>query len=133
MSFARRPLTADPQGPAPAQRRGRGRSDLQTVRRRRDVFGVEPRYWRDAAIDTAQDVAGAEAKENAIRFLEYLTQDSAQAYFANGNNEYPAVAGVAPTSFVEGLGAFRADNLNTATIGSNQAKAVAIYDKAGWN
>ena len=72
-------------------------------------------------------------KENAIRFLEYLTQDSAQAYFANGNNEYPAVAGVAPTSFVEGLGAFRADNLNTATIGSNQAKAVAIYDKSGWN
>ena len=72
-------------------------------------------------------------KENAVRFLEYLTTDQAQQYFANGNNEYPAVEGVAPTSFVVGLGEFRADTLSTATIGANQAKAVAIYDKAGWN
>ena len=72
-------------------------------------------------------------RENAIKFLEYLTTDQAQEYFANGNNEYPAVEGVAPTSFVVGLGEFRADTLSTATIGENQAKAVAIYDEAGWN
>lgn len=72
-------------------------------------------------------------RDNAIRFLEYLTQEQAQKYFANGNNEYPAVPGIAPTSFVEGLGTFRADTLNTAIIGANQAKAVAIYDQAGWN
>jgi len=72
-------------------------------------------------------------RENAIRFLEYLTTDTAQSYFANGNNEYPAVSGVAPTSAVAALGEFRADTLSTATIGENQAKAVAIYDVAGWN
>ena len=72
-------------------------------------------------------------RENAILFLEYLTEESAQKYFANGNNEYPAVTGIAPTSFVESLGEFRADTLSTATIGANQAKAVTIYDAAGWN
>jgi len=72
-------------------------------------------------------------RENAIKFLEYLTDEQAQQYFANGNNEYPAVEGVAPTSFVQGLGEFRADTLSTATIGEGQAKAVAIYDTVGWN
>ena len=67
--------------------------------------------------------------ENAIRFLEYLTESQAQQYFANGNNEYPAVVGVAPTSFVEELGEFRADTLSTATIGAGQAKAVAILER----
>ncbi|MEQ9447774.1 MAG: Fe(3+) ABC transporter substrate-binding protein, partial [Rhodospirillaceae bacterium] len=41
-------------------------------------------------------VRGAPNRENAIRFIEYLTEDKAQAYFANGNNEYPVVDGVAP-------------------------------------
>ncbi|MEM1196610.1 MAG: extracellular solute-binding protein [Pseudomonadota bacterium] len=72
-------------------------------------------------------------RDNAVRFLEYLTETQAQQYFANGNNEYPAVPGVPATSFVEGLGEFRADTLSTATIGQGQAKAVAIYDAAGWN
>ncbi|MDY7098468.1 MAG: Fe(3+) ABC transporter substrate-binding protein [Pseudomonadota bacterium] len=72
-------------------------------------------------------------RENAIRFLEYLTEKQAQQYFANGNNEYPVVEGVAPTSVIAELGEFKADTLSTATIGANQAKAVAIYDKAGWN
>ncbi|MEL6486686.1 MAG: extracellular solute-binding protein, partial [Pseudomonadota bacterium] len=72
-------------------------------------------------------------KDNAIAFLEYLTSDSAQGYFANGNNEYPVIEGAAPTSVIAGLGEFKADTLSTATIGAGQSKAVAIYDEAGWN
>ena len=30
-------------------------------------------------------------KEAAVKFLEYLASDEAQAYFANGNNEWPVV------------------------------------------
>ncbi len=72
-------------------------------------------------------------RANAIRFLEYLTSESAQQYFANGNNEYPAVNGVAATSAVEALGEFRPDTLSAAELGRNQARAVAIFDAAGWN
>lgn len=72
-------------------------------------------------------------RENAIRFLEYLTEEQAQQYFANGNNEYPAVSGVKASSAVESLGEFIPDTLNAAEIGKNQAEAVRIFDRAGWN
>lgn len=78
-------------------------------------------------------VKGAPNRENAIRFLEYLTTDSAQRYFADGNNEYPAIDGLDAASPVERLGDFRADALSVAEIGRNQRTAVEIFDRAGWN
>ena len=72
-------------------------------------------------------------RENAIAFLEYLTSQSAQRYFADGNNEYPAVSGLGANSAVEQLGDFTPDTLNAAEIGRNQAEAVQIFDRAGWN
>ena len=72
-------------------------------------------------------------RENAIRFLEYLTDAKAQGYFANGNNEYPAVKGLKGNSAVETLGEFTADTLNASELGKNQQQAVQIFDKAGWN
>jgi iron(III) transport system substrate-binding protein len=70
--------------------------------------------------------------ENAIKFLEYLTSEPAQLLFANGNNEYPAVPGIAPTSAVVGLGEFSEDRLNAAELGINQAAAIMVFDRAGW-
>nr|WP_298929737.1 Fe(3+) ABC transporter substrate-binding protein [uncultured Erythrobacter sp.] len=78
-------------------------------------------------------VKGAPNEANAIAFLEYLTSESAQRYFADGNNEYPAVDGLDANSAVEALGPFKPDTLNAAQIGSNQAQAVQIFDRAGWN
>lgn len=78
-------------------------------------------------------VANAPNRENAIRFLEYLTSESAQRYLADGNNEYPAAVGLAANSNVEQLGEFKADTLNAAEIGRRQAQAVEIFDRAGWN
>jgi iron(III) transport system substrate-binding protein len=71
-------------------------------------------------------------RANAIKFLEYLTQEKAQRYFADGNNEYPAAKGLAANSSVEKLGTFKADTLNAAEIGKGQAEAVRIFDRAGW-
>lgn len=71
-------------------------------------------------------------RENAIRFLEYLTDASAQEFFANGNNEYPAVPSVKAASVVESLGSFKEDEINANELGRNQAEAVKIFDRAGW-
>lgn len=71
-------------------------------------------------------------RDNAIRFLEYLTEESAQQYFANGNNEYPAVPDVKSASAVEALGVFKEDEINAAELGRNQTEAVKIFDRAGW-
>ena len=77
-------------------------------------------------------VATAPNRENAIRFLEYLTAESAQRYFADGNHEYPVVSGLAGSDALKSLGEFEADTLNAAELGIHQAEAVMVFDRAGW-
>jgi iron(III) transport system substrate-binding protein len=76
--------------------------------------------------------AHAKNKANAIRFLEYLVTPEAQRYFAEGNDEYPIVAGVAPPKSIAGLGTFKADQLNARIFAQNNAEALRIMDRAGW-
>ncbi len=71
-------------------------------------------------------------REAAIAFLEYLASDEAQRYFAEGNNEYPVVTGIAPDSALASLGEFRSDTLNVAFFGENQPLAQKIFDRVGW-
>ena len=68
----------------------------------------------------------------AVRFLEYLASPEAQRIFAEGNNEYPVVEGVAVDSVVEDFGEFKADPLSAAVFGSNNPEALRITDRAGW-
>ena len=71
-------------------------------------------------------------RENAIRFLEYLAGDSAQSYFANGNNEWPAVPTVRLRNpALEQLGSFREDRLNIGTLGQNQPLAQKAFNIVG--
>ena len=83
-------------------------------------------------ISGAGVVKGAPNRENAIRFIEYLTEAKAQGYLANGNNEYPVVPGIAPAAVVVSLGTFKEDELNASMLGKNQAEAVRVFDRAGW-
>jgi len=76
--------------------------------------------------------ANAPNRDNAIAFLEYLASDQAQEYFADGNDEYPVVEGVALATSVAGLGTFTRDDLNLAELGRNQALAQTIYNDLGW-
>jgi iron(III) transport system substrate-binding protein len=69
----------------------------------------------------------------AVKFLEYLASDEAQVHFADGNNEWPAVATVAVRNpALEALGKFKADPLNVGTLSRNTALAQKIFDRAGW-
>ncbi len=70
-------------------------------------------------------------KENAIKFLEYLTSPEAQNYFANGNNEYPVV-GKADNAALRNMGEFKRDSLPMDMVGKNYAAAAQIFDRAGW-
>jgi iron(III) transport system substrate-binding protein len=72
-------------------------------------------------------------RDAAVRFLEYLASDSAQVYFADGNNEWPVVAGVKTANpALDQLGAFKADTLAIAEIASRQAAAQKVLDRAGY-
>ncbi|MDP1838248.1 MAG: Fe(3+) ABC transporter substrate-binding protein [Reyranella sp.] len=71
-------------------------------------------------------------KEAAVKFLEYLVSVPAQKYFAEGNSEYPVVAGVELSAELKSLGTFKEDQLNARVFAQNNAEALKIMDRAGW-
>ncbi|MEM9047107.1 MAG: extracellular solute-binding protein [Pseudomonadota bacterium] len=70
--------------------------------------------------------------ENAIKFLEYLASDQAQQYFSAGNDEYPAVPGVALSPSVAQLGFFKPDDVDLSEVAKNVSAAQAIFQEVGW-
>ncbi|QWE19226.1 extracellular solute-binding protein [Polynucleobacter corsicus] len=69
----------------------------------------------------------------AKQFLEYLASDSAQEYFANGNNEWPVVKSVKiENEGLKMLGPFKAENISIAAIGKNQIAAQRLLDRVGY-
>ena len=76
--------------------------------------------------------AHAPNRENAIRFLEYLASDQAQEYFSAGNDEYPAVPGVALSPSVAALGFFKPDDLDATAIANNVPAAQRLLNATDW-
>ncbi|MGA1624474.1 MAG: Fe(3+) ABC transporter substrate-binding protein [Prochlorothrix sp.] len=83
-------------------------------------------------ISGAGVVATAPNPENAVTFLEFLVSPEAQSTFANGNNEYPVVDGVALDPIVAELGEFKVDEVNVTSYGRNNPEVVKLVDRAGW-
>ncbi|MGR3491606.1 MAG: extracellular solute-binding protein [Shimia sp.] len=71
-------------------------------------------------------------RDNASAFLEYLASDQAQQYFSAGNDEYPAVPGVAISESVAQLGMFRPDAVDLSAVAGNVATAQMIFNDVGW-
>lgn len=96
--------------------------------------------WPDQAGNGAHiNVSGggvlktAPHREAAVRFLEYLASDEAQRYFADGNNEWPAVNSVkVENPALETMGKFKADKLPVRSLAMYQTKAQIIFDRAGF-
>ncbi len=96
--------------------------------------------WPDqAAKGTHINVSGggmlkhAPHKEASVKFLEYLASDDAQRYFADGNNEWPVVAGLKIANpALDKLGSFKADTLPVGSLAMYRAKAQMIFDRAGY-
>ena len=76
--------------------------------------------------------ANAPNRDNAVKFLEYLSSDSAQSYFSAGNDEFPAVEGVELADSVEKLGEFKADEVNLSEVAKNIPTAQKIFNAVGW-
>ena len=101
--------------------------------------GVNLVWPNQASYGTHINISGAGLLKNApnktaaILFLEYLASDEAQRYFADGNNEWPVVAGVViKNPALEAMGKFKADTLSVATLAKNSITAQKVFDRAGW-
>lgn len=96
------------------------------------VFPNQETFGTHVNISGAGVMRHAPHRENAIRFLEYLASPEAQAHFANGNNEWPAVPGVKlDNPGLARLGPFKEDELNVGRLGENQPLAQRILNIAG--
>jgi len=71
-------------------------------------------------------------QDNAVKLIEYLLSENAQAWYAETNNEYPAIAGVPLSNTLKNWGEFKSDALNLTQLGELNSTAVRIMDRAGW-
>jgi iron(III) transport system substrate-binding protein len=97
------------------------------------VFPNQASWGTHVNISGAGVLKNAPNREAAIKFLEYLASDEAQRYFADGNNEWPAVTSVkVDNPVLNKLGQFKRDQINVAVLGKNQPSSQKVYDRVAW-
>lgn len=69
---------------------------------------------------------------NARRLIEFLVNHESQDWYAEVNNEYPVIEGVAYPSTLEPFGTFKADTLQLDKLGENNRLATELMDANGW-
>jgi iron(III) transport system substrate-binding protein len=72
-------------------------------------------------------------RENALRFMEWLSGDAAQQLYAETNNEYPVKAGVARSALVASWGDFTPDSLDLTDVASHRAAALRIMEEVNFD
>ena len=101
------------------------------------VFPNQNSWGTHVNIAGAAVARHAKNQANAVKFLEYLASPSAQNYFANGNNEWPAAKGVntdnpALKSMTGGSGQFKSETIPISAVGANQVKVQQMLDRVGF-
>lgn len=76
--------------------------------------------------------ASSKNKENAIKFMEFLTTEKAQKEFSASNFEYPVHPDVEPSELLQSWGEFKEQDLNLTILGEKNDEAVKIMNKIGW-
>ena len=99
------------------------------------VFPNQGSWGTHMNVSGAAVAKNAKNTGNAVRFMEYLASPSAQEYFANGNNEYPTVAGIKLNNKAladMSAGSFKQEALPVAAIGASQVKIQQMLDRVGY-
>ncbi|MBK1688584.1 extracellular solute-binding protein [Rubrivivax gelatinosus] len=113
--------------------RSQNPADQQVVERIAVVFPNQATTGTHVNIAGGAVARHAKNREAAVRFLEYLASAEAQSYFANGNNEWPAVPGVKPGNpALESFGSFKAESVPVSAIGRNQVQVQQMLDRVGY-
>ncbi len=107
--------------------------DRSTVEKIAVVFPNQQSWGTHINIAGGALAKHAKNRDNGIKFLEYLTSNEAQSYFANGNNEWPAVAGLRPANpALEAMGSFKSETIPVAVVGSHLPKVQQMLDRVGY-
>lgn len=108
-------------------------ADKEVVSKVGFIWPNQNSYGTHMNVSGAAVAKHAPNREGAIKFLEYLASDSAQQYFANGNNEWPTVPGVkVDNAALDSLGPFKQDVTPAKTLAANTALSQQIMDRVGY-
>lgn len=77
-------------------------------------------------------VKSAKNKDNAIKLLEFLSAPEAQGTFAEANYEYPVNESVEATELLKSWGEFKEQDIPLSALGTNNSKAILIFNEVGW-
>jgi iron(III) transport system substrate-binding protein len=72
-------------------------------------------------------------KGNAIRLMEWLSDDEAQRTYAEDNHEYPIKNGVQWSKLLRSFGQFKTDTLGLSDIADKRAAASKLADKVNYD
>lgn len=111
--------------------------------------GSEQRAWGDAIeviqptfkksggtfvnISGAAVAKSAPNRDNAIKLMEFLVSDPAQAMYADANFEYPVKAGVKVNPIIESFGKLKPDTLPLTEVAKYRKRASELVDQVGFD
>lgn len=96
------------------------------------VFPNQDNRGAHVNVGGAGIVKHAKNVANAKKYLEFLVSPEAQKLIANGSYEYPVSLDLSLSPTHAAWGSFKIDTETFSKIGENQAKAIEIFDAAGW-
>ena len=97
------------------------------------VFPNQSSFGTHVNIAGAAVARHAKNRDAAVQFIEYLSGNSAQLYFADGNNEWPAVPGVKVANpALQAMGSFKSETIPVSVVGMNQVKIQQMLDRVGY-
>ena len=74
----------------------------------------------------------ARNKDNAIRLIEFLSNEESQQWYAQVNGEYPVNVAAAVGERLQAWGGFKADDIQMEKLGEFNPQAVRLMDRVGW-
>ena len=108
-------------------------ADRQVVERVGVVFPNQATTGTHMNISGGAIARNAPNRAAAVAFLEYLASDAAQRYFADGNNEWPAVGSVQTSNpALAQWGKFKTESVPISKIGMNQTPVQQMLDRVGF-
>ncbi len=107
--------------------------DRATMEKIGIVFPNQKTWGTHVNISGAGIAKHAKNRDAAVKFLEYLASDSAQRYFADGNNEWPVVKGLKVSNpALDQMGTFKSETIPSSVVGLNQVKVQRLLDQVGY-
>ncbi|WP_373506132.1 Fe(3+) ABC transporter substrate-binding protein [Aestuariivirga sp.] len=97
------------------------------------VFPASSDFGTHVNISGMMLTANAPNKDNALKLMEFLASDEAQALYANGNFEYPVNPAVPASDLVKSWGSFTPDSLNVSEIARLEPAAAKLVDEVEFN